>query len=66
MNRDAFQAWLLGFVTACGENPPTKEQWQTLLDAVKTLHKKESKVYPPTWTYTGTYASNDDKELLND
>jgi len=58
MNKDTFQTWLLGFVTACGENPPNKEQWNTLLEAVKSLHKQDAKVYPPKWTYTADFNIN--------
>lgn len=55
MNKDAFQTWLLGFVSACGDNPPNREQWNTLLEAVKQLHKHDTKVYPPKWTYTADF-----------
>jgi len=70
MNKETLENWLLGFVAACGENPPTKEQWMTLVEAVKSLHKRDSVIHPPSWTYTGTHtvnhASKEEKKILND
>jgi hypothetical protein len=77
MNKETLENWLLGFVAACGENPPTKEQWMTLVEAVKSLHKRDWVIHPPTWTYTGTqwtytgtqnvnHTSKEEKKILND